>query len=238
MEGNNKKRRTVIVTGATGGIGGAVIRALDNESFNIVAVGRNEDRLRKLAKTVKRAGFITAQADVRNEEEVIAVIKSAVREFNSLDAVVNSAGVFITGDSLNFSTADFNKTLDVNVRGTWLFSKHAIKEMIDEGRQGIIINISSGAGTHGLAGGAAYSSSKFAVIGLSESLDMEFREKGIRVMCILPGKVNTSMQSLPPDDPARKIMLQPEDIADLVVYLMSLPERVTINRVSIRPALL
>jgi len=122
----------------------------------------------------------------------------------------------------------------VNVRGLWMAARYAVPVMKKQ-KSGYIINVSSGSGLHGAGGNSTYCASKFAVMGINESLLKELRDDEIRVTAVCPGQVDTAIFDLPPGHPQRKKMLRPEDIAELVHYLVSTPTRVQIPQLYIGP---
>lgn len=155
--------------------------------------------------------------------------------FGRVDILVNNAGVEVGGLLLTFDERDFDAVVDTNLKGVFLCAKAVLPSMIER-KSGHIINIASVAGLRGWAEDGPYSASKWGVLGLSESLDEEVRKDGIKVTCICPGSVDTSMINkwIAPDDPRRPLLLRPEDIANAVLYAASQPPNVVVNQLVIR----
>lgn len=214
------KGQTAIVTGGGRGIGRAICLLLAREGANIVIVARTEREIRETARLVEKEGkrALAAKTDIRNEEEVINMISEAVNAFGRIDILVNDAGVAYRKYLTETSTDEYNKIMDTNVKGMFFCTKHALPYLLKRG-EGRIINISSGAGKHGIPKLSIYCASKFAVIGFTESLAYE-AGGGLQVYAVCPAGVDTGMyRSLFSDEP----VLKPEDVAKKVLELC-LPE--------------
>jgi len=146
---------------------------------------------------------------------------------------VNNAGIGLFGKVADFAAADLDRVMAVNLRGTFLCCREAMKLMIPQ-RSGYIINISSVVGIKGYPNQSAYTASKHAVMGLTKSLAVEAQPHGIRVSAVLPGGVDTEMVQASRPDLDRSVLLQPDDIAQTVMFLLSLPERAAIDEIYIR----
>jgi NAD(P)-dependent dehydrogenase (short-subunit alcohol dehydrogenase family) len=210
--------KVALVTGASRGIGQAIARGLAAEGAALVLAARSVGDLEAVAGQIGAQGgrALVAPCDVRLAGEVQRTVSGALKKFGRLDILVNNAGVAFRVPLAEMAEADFDLTLAVNLKGIFLFCRQAVPVMAAQG-SGTIINISSGAGKQGFPELAAYCATKFAVIGLSESLALEVAGQGIRVFSVCPGATDTQMyRSLFPEEEPE---LAPEHIARRVVEL-------------------
>jgi len=186
--------RTVLVTGASSGIGRATALAFADAGANVVLVARRAKVLAKVAAEARKLGAATlvAPADVTQPEAVTACFRKAVRRFGSVDVVVNNAGVLIPAPVVDLRTADLQHMLDVNLIGALHVMQEAVKVMRKQGR-GHIVNVGSLAGRRGFSPLGGYCATKFALVGLTEALRTELVGERIHVSLVLPGVVDTPM---------------------------------------------
>ena len=224
--------RVALVTGAGRGIGRAVSLALARSGARVVLAARTADQIEAVAAEIARAGgeALAVPTDVSREEDVVALF-GRVRD--RLDVLVNNAGVGVFGPLDAFAAADFDRVLGVNLRGTFLCCREAMRLMKPR-KGGWIINVSSVVGFKGYPNQAAYTASKHGVVGLTKSLAVEAQPHGIRVSVILPGGVDTGLAGSARPDLDRSALLQPEDIAQTVIYLLSLSDRAAVDQIYIR----
>src|SRR4029453_10652930 len=230
--------KVALVTGGSRGIGRAIAAALLSEGAYVAITGVNPHHLSDAEKALSgqaaaRAGLATFVADVRDHLAVESAIDEVVRRQGGLDILVNNAGVGWFGNVEAQGHDDWRRVLDTNVTGVFNACKAAIPHLRRRGG-GWIINVSSLAGTNPFAGGAGYCASKAAVDVLSEALMQEVRHDGIRVSCIKPGSVNTDFMGQA--DPATAWKLHPDDVAQVVVDLVSHDQRSLPSRVDMRPS--
>jgi 3-oxoacyl-[acyl-carrier protein] reductase len=228
-----------VVTGASRGIGRAVAERLAREGFDIVLAARTQADLAEAAKVIEAHGrrALAVPTDVSKEEDVLRLFERVKDEFGRLDVLVNNAGIGVYGPVAETSLEDWEKVMGVNARGTFLCSREAFRSMAAaEPAGGIIVNMSSVVGIKGYERQGAYAASKHAVVGLSKVLAEEGRDKGIRVHAVCPGGVATEMVTKARPDINTDELLQPDDIADLVAYLVGLPKHAMIDLVHIRRA--
>lgn len=234
--------RTIIVTGAGGGIGGATCRALHAAGANVVAVDRSADTLATLEAELKAAGGtapLCLALDVTSEADMTAMAEKTVAAFGRIDGLVAAAGILRTsGQPHAVSDTGFDEwrtIMDVNLTGTFLSNRAVLPAMQAQG-QGDIVNISSVSGQKGRAFDGPYSASKFGIIGLSESLAEEVQRLGLRVQTVLPDAVDTPLwdqsgtAALKPQN-----MLTAQRVAEFVLYLMALPRDVYIMNSVLSP---
>jgi NAD(P)-dependent dehydrogenase (short-subunit alcohol dehydrogenase family) len=220
--------KVAIVTGASRGMGESIAIELARQGANVVVsdILPGESTVKKI-KSLKRDA-IYVKADVSNEKEVISLVNQTIKRFGRIDILVNNAGIYKTSPTINVSEEEWEKTINVDLKGVFLCSREALKHMK---RGGSIINISSIAGISGFPQSAAYCAAKGGVRTLTKSLASEFGKKGIRVNSIHPGTINTPMtQSFlkikkERDEVLARIPLnrigEPMDIAGPVVFLAS-----------------
>jgi 3-oxoacyl-[acyl-carrier protein] reductase len=227
--------QTALVTGAGRGIGRAVAMALAASGARVFLAARTASELDAVATEIRGKGGLAdpAPADLANEQDVRSLFELIKGETGQLDILINNAGVGIFGPLVDFASADFDTVMRVNTKAAFLCCQLALRLMMPR-NSGTIINISSVVGFKGYPNQTAYTASKHALLGLTKSLAVEVQEHGIRVSAILPGGVDTRMIADARPDLDPKILLQPEDIAHTVLYLLSLSDRAAVDQIYIR----
>jgi len=230
--------KVAILTGGSRGIGRSIAAAFLSEGITVGITGVNPNHLAEAERTLTplaTAGAVvqTFVADVRDHLAVESVLDEAVRRHGGVDILINNAGVGWFGNVETEGHDDWRRVLDTNVTGVFICCKTAIPHLRRRGG-GYIINVSSLAGTNPFAGGAGYCASKAALDMFSEVLMQEVRHDGIRVSYVKPGSVNTDFMGKA--DPSNDWKLKPEDIAQVVVDLVSHDARSLPSRVDIRPS--
>jgi NAD(P)-dependent dehydrogenase (short-subunit alcohol dehydrogenase family) len=213
--------QVAIVTGGGSGIGNGIAVALAREGVRVVICGRRTTSLDETLKTIKQAGSagLTIQADISDLADVDQLVNSTLKEFGRIDILINNAGVG-GGDQIHLhDTQDWDKVMAINLRGPFLVARAVLPHMRAR-RQGHIINISSESGLEYYQGDGAYGISKHALNAMGEYIQRENQEFGIRVNTICPGMVVTEMTDSTPGLDHNKC-LYPEDIADLVIWLLT-----------------
>jgi NAD(P)-dependent dehydrogenase (short-subunit alcohol dehydrogenase family) len=227
-------QKVAIVTGGSSGIGRATAVALAKEGVKIIVAARRDKEGEETVQLVKGAGSdgIFVKTDVANEDHVKALVEKAVKMYGRLDYAFNNAGIAETLTSLvEEKLIDFDKIMNVNVRGVWLCMKYEIPQMIQRGA-GAIVNMSSGTGVIGSPHNPIYDASKHAVLGLTKSAAIGYAESGIRINAIAPGGVKSDMALLAAKDNKQFMetlksmhpigrFAEPEEIANAVVWLLS-----------------
>jgi 3-oxoacyl-[acyl-carrier protein] reductase len=233
----NSKGKIAIVTGGSRGIGRGVAEALLGEGWRVRFCSRS-DRSVEEAQGELRERFGDAVAgravDVRNQEAVDRFVEETLREEGRIDCLVNNAGLGIFGAVDELTGDQWREVIETNLSGSFYFL-HAVAPAMKRQGEGWIFNIASLAGKNPFAGGAAYNASKFGMIGLSEAAMLDLRPHGVRVAAILPGSVDTGF-SHRSDGKDRSWMLKPEDIASMVLHLLSYPPNALPSLVEMRPA--
>ncbi len=231
------KNKIALVTGAGKGIGRAVSLALARAGANLVIVSRSMTDLQSLAREIGNVGrkAFPVEADVTRESKIREFIKLPVEKFGSLDILVNNAGVGRFGNLQDFSTQDWDDMFEVNLRGMFLCIREALPYLKRQ-QESVVVNMASLAGKNVFARGAGYAASKWGVLALSKGLMLEERQNGVRVIAICPGSVDTHFfrdDSLP--RPEREKILKPEDVAQITLDAIRLPQRAMISELEIRP---
>ncbi|MCD8402553.1 3-ketoacyl-ACP reductase [Tenacibaculum finnmarkense genomovar finnmarkense] len=228
----NKK---AIITGGSRGLGKATAIAFAQKGIHVAITGRNEKRLQETVAELKSYGIdaIYAVFDVGNYEQVQQGIKEIIDTFKTVDILVNNAGIAAFGTFNEMKVSDWSQIIQTNLMGMYYVTKEVLPYLIEK-NQGDIINIASTAGLSGNATTSAYSASKFAVIGMSESLMKEVRKNNIRVCTLTPSTIASDMSlELGITDGNVEKVLQPEDFAELIVAGLTLPRRAMLKGASL-----
>ena len=229
------KNKNALITGAGKGIGKAIALALAKEGVNIILVARTQEEIDSVAAKVRslRVKALAITADVADINSVNAAVEKALAEFGTIDILINNAGIAAFGKFLELEPTDWERIIQVNLMGTYYVTRAVLPNMIER-QTGDIINISSTAGLSGNALTSAYSASKFAVLGLTESLMQEVRKHNIRVTALTPSTVATDMaKELNLTDGNPETVMQAEDMAELIIAQLKLNRRVFIKNSSI-----
>jgi 3-oxoacyl-[acyl-carrier protein] reductase len=230
--------KVAIITGASAGIGQASARALAREGARLVLSARRGDRLDALIQEVRSLGGegIAVIGDARDEATAIRTVEAAMSKYGCIDMLINNVGVGNYKKLIDTSLDDYVEMMDVNVRSTFLFSRHVVPVMIKQG-EGLVLIISSMAGVYGFAGEAVYCATKFAQVGFAEGLDKELRPYGIKVGTICPGGVKTEFalgKGRTEASVKQSDMLEAEDVAAAVLFACSQPAGSRVIQVQMR----
>ena len=234
----NLQGKTAIVTGGTKGIGRGIAEALIREGVSVCISARHQDDIDQAVDQLNRLGggrAIGFACDVRDYDQVKALIDHTVNELGGLDVLINNAGIGTFRTTVDETSPDeFRAVIETNLFGVFYCCHEAIPQMKKRGG-GYIINISSLAGVNAHPRMAAYNASKFGLNGFSEALMQEVRHDNIKVSYIMPGSVNTEFGGDSPND-EKSWQLTPDDIARVVVDLLHHDDRSLPSRVEIRPS--
>ena len=225
------KGKNALITGAGKGIGRALAVALAQEGVNVGLIARTAADLQNVAKELKtfNVHVAVATADVASIDAVNTAVAKVKTDLGAIDILINNAGISSFGSFMELEPARWEEIVKVNLFGAYYVTRAVLPEMIDR-KTGDIVNISSTAGQRGAAVTSAYSASKFALIGLSESLMQEVRKHNIRVTTLTPSTVATDMaKELNLTDGNPDKVMQPEDLAELVVSQLKLNRRVFVK---------
>ncbi len=227
--------KIALVTGASRGIGKAISLALAGAGAIVLLSARTVEKLKRVKAEIEEDGgkAEVLPVDLSKTGDIISLFKDIKDKFGRLDILVNNAAIGIFGDMVDLTSEDLDKTFEVNVKSIFTTSKQALKLMIPQ-KSGYIINISSIMGVKAYKQQSIYSASKHAVMGMSQAVAAEIQEHNIRVSVILPGGVDTDFISDVRPDLDRSILIKPEDIAQTVLYLLSLSDRAMVDQVIVR----
>ena len=192
----NFKNKKIIITGATGGIGGSLIKKFISLNGDVLGTGTKNEKLNLLEK--EHSGLKVKKFDISNHSKIEEFIENASSELGGLDILINNAGVNVDNLSLRMKDDEWKKVIDVNLTSTFLLSKYAIKKML-KNKFGRIVNITSIVGHSGNLGQSNYSASKAGIIGMSKSLAIEYAKKNITVNCVSPGFIVSDMTNNLPE---------------------------------------
>ncbi|WP_348824107.1 3-ketoacyl-ACP reductase [Flavobacterium aestuarii] len=232
---NDLKNKNALITGAGKGIGKAIALALAKEGVNVILLARTQEEIDNVAAKARslRVKALAVTADVADINSVNTAVEKALSEFGSIDILINNAGIAAFGNFLELEPEAWERIIQVNLMGTYYVTRAVLPNMIER-QTGDIINISSTAGLNGNALTSAYSASKFAVLGLTDSLMQEVRKHNIRVTALTPSTVATDLaKELKLTDGNPDKVMQSEDVAELIIAQLKLNRRVFIKNSSI-----
>ena len=221
------KNFNIILTGATGGIGSAILDKIYSLKANVIATGTNKDKLNKIENKYK--GVIVKRFDLSDHSSIERFIEECNEIFeNKIDVLINNAGITKDNLTIRMKDEEWNKVISINLSSSFLLSKYAIKKML-KNKNGKIINITSVVGHTGNIGQANYAASKAGLIGMSKSLSLEYGKKNIKINCISPGfiksemtdKISDSFKQLLQDKIPLDRFGDPSDVANAVLFLSS-----------------
>ena len=224
---SNLKKKNIIVTGASGGIGNAIIKKLHEAGAYILASGTRIEKLEELKKNFE--GIKILKFDISQSDKIEEFIETATSELGGkLDGIVNNAGITQDNLAIRMSLDEWQKVININLTSTFLLSKFAIKKML-KNKSGKIINITSVVGHTGNLGQVNYTASKAGIVAMSKSLAIEYAKKNININCVSPGFIKTAMTDKI-DEKFKEVIIskipsarlgEPEDIANAVLFLSS-----------------
>jgi NADP-dependent 3-hydroxy acid dehydrogenase YdfG len=238
-----------LVTGASSGIGEATAVSLAAEGATVAVLARRRDRLEEVADRIRSAGgtAYVLVADITDQSQAAAAVERVVADLGRLDTVVNNAGVMLVGPVADAPADEWERMLDINVRGLLYVTRAALPHLVRAAADPLrgvadLVNISSTAGRVARPGTAVYNLTKFGVNAFSEALRQEVLQKRVRVSVIEPGTVETELVSHVRDGLREAIgrqtegmeMLLPQDIADAIAYIVTRDRRVSVNEILIR----
>jgi 3-oxoacyl-[acyl-carrier protein] reductase len=231
--------RTAVVTGATRGIGYAIAAALSGAGATVVISGRSDAgvseavrRLTTLLRPESKGKVLGKAADVRTNAGVEELFTWIDDSAGGPEILVNNAGIGLFRSTAELTVEEWQRTLETNLSGAFYCSRAALARFKKRGG-GYIINMGSLAGKDAFAGGAAYNASKFGLTGLTEAMLLDHRYDNVRVTHVMPGSVDTGFSG---GSAKADWKIAPEDIGEIVLMLLRMPERTLVSRVEVRPA--
>lgn len=229
--------KVAIVTGASRGIGRAISIALAQEAATVVLAARSTEKLHEVAEKVTKAGGKPeiVVTELTEEESIKNLVKTTNEKFRRLDILINNAGVTHSAKLEQTATEDWQRCINVNARAPFILCREALPLLI-KSQAGYIINIASVVGVKGYPLQSAYTSSKHALRGMTISLAEELKGSNIRVHLLCPGGVDTDMVGSVRPDIKKDELIHPEEIAELVLYLVTHKGNAVIDELHIRRA--
>jgi 3-oxoacyl-[acyl-carrier protein] reductase len=222
MNLTKQTKYTAIVTGSTRGIGKETALLLLKNGINVIVSSRNQDNIDKILQEIlvefpsKKDNILGLKCDVSNYSDVKSLVNKSIKRFGKIDILVNNAGIVYFKSLLDTTEEEWDRTIDINLKGAFLFTKEVLQYMIENKSGGIIVNVSSGAGRSGFPNLSSYCASKFGIIGITESLAKEVDDSNIKVMAICPGGVDTKMMKDVVNqgfDRSNMKLMKPEEVA-------------------------
>jgi NADP-dependent 3-hydroxy acid dehydrogenase YdfG len=231
-------RKTVLVTGASAGIGWETALAFAGKGASVVVTARREERLRSLVDLIGARGGRAAYyaGDAAEESTAQQCVGLAIKKFGRLDILINNAGQGNYKNLIDTSAEEYDSLMDSNMKSSFLFTRHAAPVMMTQ-KGGEILFVSSVAGLQGYAGEAVYCASKFAQIGFAQALDGELRKHGIKVGTICPGGVKTEFavgKGRTEEGVRNSYMMEPREVADAILFACSQPANSRILQLTVR----
>ncbi|HDC6088049.1 TPA: SDR family oxidoreductase [Staphylococcus aureus] len=224
--------KIAVVTGAGSGIGEAIATLLHEEGAKVVLAGRNKDKLQNVANQLAQDSVKVVPTDVTNKEEVDELMKIAQQTFGGLDIVINSAGQMLSSKINDYQVDEWDSMIDVNIKGTLYTAQAALPTMLEQS-SGHLINIASISGFEVTKSSTIYSATKAAVHTITQGLEKELAKTGVKVTSISPGMVDTAITAA--YNPSDRKKLDPQDIAEAVLYALTQPKHVNVNEITVRP---
>lgn len=224
--------KVAVVTGAGSGIGEAIATLLHEEGVKVILAGRNKDKLQNVANQLAQDSVKVVPTDVTKKEEVDELIKIAQQTFGGLDIVINSAGQMLSSKITDYQVDEWDSMIDVNIKGTLYTAQAALPTMLEQS-SGHLINIASIFGFEVTKSSTIYSATKAAVHTITQGLEKELAKTGVKVTSISPGMVDTAITAA--YNPTDRKKLEPQDIAEAVLYALTQPKHVNVNEITVRP---
>ncbi|HCV0408426.1 TPA: SDR family oxidoreductase [Staphylococcus aureus] len=224
--------KIAVVTGAGSGIGEVIATLLHEEGAKVVLAGRNKDKLQNVANQLAQDSVKVVPTDVTKKEEVDELIKIAQQTFGGLDIVINSAGQMLSSKITDYQVDEWDSMIDVNIKGTLYTAQAALPTMLEQS-SGHLINIASISGFEVTKSSTIYSATKAAVHTITQGLEKELAKTGVKVTSISPGMVDTAITAA--YNPTDRKKLEPQDIAEAVLYALTQPSHVNVNEITVRP---
>ena len=224
--------KVAVVTGAGSGIGEAIATLLHEEGVKVILAGRNKDKLQNVANQLAQDSVKVVPTDETKKEEVDELIKIAQQTFGGLDIVINSAGQMLSSKITDYQVDEWDSVIDVNIKGTLYTAQAALPTMLEQS-SGHLINIASISGFEVTKSSTIYSATKAAVHTITQGLEKELAKTGVKVTSISPGMVDTAITAA--YNPTDRKKLEPQDIAEAVLYALTQPKHVNVNEITVRP---
>ena len=210
-------KKTAIITGASGGIGAGLVEGFLGEGYNVVATSRDANR-----KFTSSASLVLLEGDIGKQQTADQAVEAAIKNFGTVDVLVNNAGIFLNKPFTDFTTDDFDALVSVNLLGFFYIAQRTVKEMLKQ-KAGCVVTISAALADRPIAGenGSVSMITKGGLNAATQNLAVEYAKDGIRFNAVAPGEVDTAMHRNDPTDPGQPVVKRAtvKDIVDAVLYL-------------------
>jgi 3-oxoacyl-[acyl-carrier protein] reductase len=234
---NKLSGKTAIVTGASRGIGKAIAIALGKEKMRLALLARSTNQLQEVVDEIHTVGgeALAVPCDLMNNDAVEASLKTVFRQFDSLDVLISNAGIFLEKPITEIAVEEWDRVLRTNLTATFLMCQRAFQKMKDQ-QGGRIIAIASSASTQGFIHQAAYCASKHGLIGFTRCLSIEAKPHNVHVHTICPGGVRTDLlaDTYMGERVSQSAIIEPENLADLVLFLLRQPANIDIPEINVK----
>lgn len=231
------KDKVVLITGGTKGIGLGIAEAIVKGGGKVVITGRSQDTTTHVAERLNQAhenSALGVAADVRKYDDQKMAVKAAVKKWGKIDVAIANAGVGHFASIENLTPNQWNEVIDINMNGPFYTIKACLEEL--KKNKGYFITIASLAGTNFFANGSAYNASKFGLVGFTQAVMLDLRKYGVKVTTIMPGSVATYFNNHIPS-PEDSWKIQPEDIGQIVIDLLTMHPRTLPSKIEVRPSI-
>ncbi len=229
-------KKITIISGASRGIGRAISLRLAHEGHFVVVLARNAEEIGELEHEIDEAGgkALSIVCDITDEQQVNAAVAEVIRDFRRIDCLINNAGVGVFKSAEEITSEDWDRVMDINVKGSFLLTRAVLPHMKAAG-SGHILGIASDVSKRTFASGSLYTASKYAQHAFFESLRREVRPLGIKVSVVYPGLVDTYFHQAEQGEPQQAKFLHADDIAAAVSYILHAPPHVLVDELMIHP---
>jgi len=236
VRGSPLAERVALVTGGGRGLGQEIALIFARAGADIAVTARSEDQIQQTASEVESLGrrALAVVADVTKDDSVRAMVDQTLEALGQIDILVNNAGMSVYGPFIEQNPSDWRAIIETNLMGT-LYCTHAVLPSMLERGEGLVINVSSVAGTHGLPNEAAYCASKHGVKGFTDALARELKDQGIRVCGIYPGGMDTPFWDIQPYQGDRSKIMDPARVAEMVLCMAVQPQNTLVREVILFP---
>lgn len=233
----NLKNKTVVITGASDGVGKQVALKVAKEGSNLALVARNEERLNLVKEECLKLGSPKVEiyvCDISKKEEVKQTVNKIISDFNSVDILLNIAGVWQKLNLLeNITDEEIDSVVDIDLKGMIYLTKYVVKYIKENEKEALIVNVSSRSGVTAQEGQNIYTAAKWGVTGFSESLKADLKDSKIRVATVFQGGTNTEMFNKTGEHFNQEKFIKPEDLADVIVFMLSRPPQIWLHDVRV-----
>ncbi|RMD76994.1 SDR family oxidoreductase [Candidatus Dojkabacteria bacterium] len=224
------KDKKILITGGTSGLGFSLAKKFIQRGSVVYVTGKDESKLQEIKEKLKTENLVTLFCDITNLND----IKGMFKKIESLDVLVNNAAVWLEGELCENTDEEIKRTIDTNLTGLILTTKYSLSLLEESDEIGIIVNISSTAGIEPKHLNSVYSATKYAVRGFSECINLDYRYKNVRSICVFPGGIKTSFFHKAGVEKNVENYMDPDNVADCIVEILTKPNDMIVDSLVIR----